>query len=192
MTIRLYVTRHKQTIEQESNREWTGMVRYQPIETSPSPMGQVCRPADARIYHGVRLNGIEGFVDTALLGDNVVILAQSGGNIVRSARPNAAGKFFLAHLNAPAQYTVVFTVDAHVMKANRRPCPNQQYDHRRQHELCADCVRSLSDSHYQRHGGIGSCDGRRNRLHGGKANLWWRSGDRGISPRTAGGRPHNR
>jgi hypothetical protein len=34
------------------------------------------------------LNGIEGFVDTALLGDNVVVSAQSTGNIVRVTRPN--------------------------------------------------------------------------------------------------------
>lgn len=63
------------------------------------------------------LNGIEGFVDTALLGDHVVITAQSGGTIVRAARPNSAGKFLLARLDAPAQYTVVFTADAHVTKA---------------------------------------------------------------------------
>lgn len=60
------------------------------------------------------LNGIDGFVDTALLGNNVVVSAQSGGNIIRVTRPNSAGKFFLAHLDASAQYTVVFTADAHV------------------------------------------------------------------------------
>jgi hypothetical protein len=63
------------------------------------------------------LNGIEGFVDTTVLGDNVVVSAQSGGNIVRVTRPNTAGKFFLARLDAPAQYTVVFTADSHVTKA---------------------------------------------------------------------------
>jgi hypothetical protein len=62
------------------------------------------------------LNGIEGFVDTALLGDNVVVSAQLDGNIVRVTRPNTVGKFFLARLNAPAQYTVVFTADAHTTK----------------------------------------------------------------------------
>jgi hypothetical protein len=59
------------------------------------------------------LNGIDGFVDTALLGNNVVVSAQSGGNIIRVTRPNSAGKFFLAHLDASV-YTVVFTADAHV------------------------------------------------------------------------------
>ena len=62
------------------------------------------------------LNGIEGFVDTALLGNHVVVSAQSGGNIVRVTTPNTAGKFFLARLDAPAQYAVVFTADAHVTK----------------------------------------------------------------------------
>ena len=62
------------------------------------------------------LNGIEGFVDTALLGDNVVVSAQSDENIVRATRPNSTGKFFLARLDAPALYTVVFTADAHVTK----------------------------------------------------------------------------
>jgi Domain of unknown function (DUF4382) len=62
------------------------------------------------------LNGIEGFVDTALLGNNVVVSAQSGGNMVRVTRPSSAGKFFLARLDAPAQYNVVFTANAHVTK----------------------------------------------------------------------------
>ena len=63
------------------------------------------------------LNGIEGFVDTSLLGNNVVVSAQSDGNIVRATRPNSTtGKFFLARLNAPSQYTVVFTANAHVTK----------------------------------------------------------------------------
>ncbi len=62
------------------------------------------------------LNGIEGFVDTALLSSNVVVSAQSSGNLVRVTRPNAEGKFFLARLDASAQYTVVFTADAHVTK----------------------------------------------------------------------------
>ena len=62
------------------------------------------------------LNGIEGVVDTALLSSNVVVSAQSSGNIVRVTRPNSTGKFLLARLDAPAQYTVVFTADAHVTK----------------------------------------------------------------------------
>jgi hypothetical protein len=45
-------------------------------------------------------NGIEGFVDTNLLGSNVVVSAQmNNGEIVRATVPNTAGKFFLAHLD---------------------------------------------------------------------------------------------
>jgi hypothetical protein len=62
------------------------------------------------------LNGIEGFVDTTLLGDNVTVSAQSNGTVVRVTQPNTAGKFLLARLDAPAQYTVVFTADAHTTK----------------------------------------------------------------------------
>ena len=53
------------------------------------------------------LNGIEGFVDTALLGSNVVVSAQVNGESVRATVPNAnslpnpnRGKFFLARLTA--------------------------------------------------------------------------------------------
>jgi hypothetical protein len=62
------------------------------------------------------LNGIEGFVDTTLLGNNVVVSAQSDGNLVRVTRPNSSGRFFLARLDAPDQYTIVFTADAHATK----------------------------------------------------------------------------
>jgi len=63
------------------------------------------------------LNGIEGFVDTNLLGSNVVVSAQvNNGEIVRATVPNTVtGKFFLAHLdptNCPTIcYDVVFTAD---------------------------------------------------------------------------------
>lgn len=62
------------------------------------------------------LNGIEGFVDTNLLGSNVVVSAQmNNGEIVRATVPNTAGKFFLAHLdptNCPTTcYDVVITAD---------------------------------------------------------------------------------
>jgi len=69
------------------------------------------------------LNGIEGFVDTALLGNNVVVSAQMNGEIVRATVPNTTsndpavrGKFFLARLPGypqpggyPAHYDVVIT-----------------------------------------------------------------------------------
>ncbi|HSQ91867.1 MAG TPA: hypothetical protein VLM19_06810 [Nitrospiraceae bacterium] len=62
------------------------------------------------------LNGIEGFVDTNLLGSNVVVLAQMSGEIVRATMPNTStGKFFLARLPAGAgvTYDVVITADSH-------------------------------------------------------------------------------
>lgn len=64
------------------------------------------------------LNGIEGFVDTGLLGNNVIVSAQRNGDIVRATAPNAnplpnlnRGKFFLAHLAAGVNYDVVITAD---------------------------------------------------------------------------------
>jgi len=64
------------------------------------------------------LNGIEGFVDPARLGDHVVVSAQVNGEIVRTTVPNVnplpnpnRGKFFLAHLPAGVNYDVVFTAD---------------------------------------------------------------------------------
>jgi hypothetical protein len=62
------------------------------------------------------LNGIEGFVDSNLLGSNVVVSAQmNNGEIVRATVPNTAGKFLLAHLdptNCPTTcYDVVITAD---------------------------------------------------------------------------------
>ncbi|HEV8329614.1 MAG TPA: DUF4382 domain-containing protein [Nitrospiraceae bacterium] len=61
------------------------------------------------------LNGIEGFVDSNLLGSNVVVSAQmNNGEIVRATVPNTVtGEFFLAHLAAPANYDVVITADGH-------------------------------------------------------------------------------
>ena len=59
------------------------------------------------------LNGIEGFVNTALLNSHVVVSAQVNGNIVRATVPNTVtGKFFLAHLT-PTNHDVVITADAH-------------------------------------------------------------------------------
>ena len=64
------------------------------------------------------LNGIEGFVDTNLLGSNVVVSAQVNGEIVRATVPNAnpipnpnRGKFFLARLTPGVNYDVVITAD---------------------------------------------------------------------------------
>ena len=55
------------------------------------------------------LNGIEGFVDAAVLGDDVRASAQMNGNIVCSTTPNPqTGGFFLARL-APGNYDVVLT-----------------------------------------------------------------------------------
>ena len=60
------------------------------------------------------LNGIEGFVNTNLLGSNVVASAQvNNGEIVRATVPNANGKFFLARLTAGVNYDVVITADSH-------------------------------------------------------------------------------
>ena len=62
------------------------------------------------------LNGIQGFLDTALFpgqvnANNVIVSAQMGGNVVRSTVPNATtGEFFLARL-APGDYDVVITAD---------------------------------------------------------------------------------
>lgn len=57
------------------------------------------------------LNGIDGFVDTALLGSHVTVSAQQNGVVVRSTVPNATtGEFFLARLD-PGTYDVVVTAD---------------------------------------------------------------------------------
>jgi hypothetical protein len=57
------------------------------------------------------LNGIDGFVNPALLDSNVMVSAQVNGVIVRSGAPNSqTGEFFLARL-APGSYDVVITAD---------------------------------------------------------------------------------
>jgi Domain of unknown function (DUF4382) len=59
------------------------------------------------------LNGIDGFVDTALLSSSVMVTAQQNGAIVQSTAPNATtGEFFLARV-APGNYDVVLTADGH-------------------------------------------------------------------------------
>jgi Domain of unknown function (DUF4382) len=63
------------------------------------------------------LNGIDGFVDPTLLGSNVVVSAQTNGEIVRVTRPNSTtAKFFLARLTPGIPYTVVITAAGHVTK----------------------------------------------------------------------------
>jgi hypothetical protein len=57
------------------------------------------------------LNGINGFVDAALLGSNVMVTAQQNGEVVQATAPNTqTGEFLLARL-APGSYDVVFTAD---------------------------------------------------------------------------------
>jgi hypothetical protein len=57
------------------------------------------------------LNGIDGFVDPALLGSHVMVSAQQNGVVVRSTVPNATtGEFFLARLE-PGNYDLVLTAD---------------------------------------------------------------------------------
>lgn len=60
------------------------------------------------------LNGIDGFVDPALLPtSNVLVTAQQGGVVAQTTAPNATtGEFFLARV-APGNYDVVITADAH-------------------------------------------------------------------------------
>jgi hypothetical protein len=59
------------------------------------------------------LNGIDGFVDLALLGSSVMVTAQQNGVIVQSTAPNAqTGAFFLGRL-APGNYDVVVTANGH-------------------------------------------------------------------------------
>jgi hypothetical protein len=57
------------------------------------------------------MNGISGFVSTALLGRSVQVSAQQNGQIVSATTPNATtGEFFLSRL-APGNYDVVITAN---------------------------------------------------------------------------------
>jgi len=58
------------------------------------------------------LNGIDGFIDTTLLGSNIKVTAQQNGEVVRSTAPKATGEFFLTRLPA-GSYDVVVTADGH-------------------------------------------------------------------------------
>jgi hypothetical protein len=57
--------------------------------------------------------GIDGFVDRALLGDNVMVSSEVSGTVIRSTMPDPlTGEFFLSQLAAGA-YDVVITADGH-------------------------------------------------------------------------------
>lgn len=57
------------------------------------------------------LNGINGFVPSALLTQHVMVTAQQNGTIVAATAPNATtGEFYLARL-VPGNYDVVITAD---------------------------------------------------------------------------------
>jgi hypothetical protein len=56
------------------------------------------------------VNGVEGYVSTALLPAHVQVSAQQNGQIVSSTVPDNSGKFFLSRL-APGSYDVVITAD---------------------------------------------------------------------------------
>jgi len=58
------------------------------------------------------LNGIDGFVDTALLGSGVTAGAQHNGAVIRSTTPTSTGEFFLARL-AVGNYEVVRRARGH-------------------------------------------------------------------------------
>ena len=58
------------------------------------------------------LNGIDGFVDTALLGSGVSVSAQQNGTVIRSTTPTSTGEFFLARL-AVGSYDVVLRARDH-------------------------------------------------------------------------------
>jgi len=60
------------------------------------------------------LNGIDGFVDPLMVGNNVMVTAQQNGEIIQSSAPNTqTGEFFLGRLD-PGNYDVVITADGYV------------------------------------------------------------------------------
>ena len=75
----------------------------------PSASGHLLRPAIDMVP--TEKNGIDGFVDKAILGSNVRISAQQNGVVIRSTAPDATtGEFLLARL-APGSYDLVVTAD---------------------------------------------------------------------------------
>ena len=58
------------------------------------------------------LNGIDGFVNTALLGNHVMVSAQQNGVIISATTPDpTTGEFYLTRL-VPGNYDVVITADS--------------------------------------------------------------------------------
>lgn len=58
-------------------------------------------------------NGIRGVVNPALLGSNVMVSAQQGGEVILSAAPDSqTGEFFLSRLT-PGTYVFVMTADGY-------------------------------------------------------------------------------
>ncbi|MBI3527243.1 MAG: DUF4382 domain-containing protein [Betaproteobacteria bacterium] len=63
------------------------------------------------------LNGIKGFVDASLLGNQVMVSAEVNGGVVNSTVPDPqTGEFFLARI-PPGTYDVVITADDHATAA---------------------------------------------------------------------------
>jgi len=58
------------------------------------------------------LNGISGFVDTGLLGSNVMVTAQQNGEVVKTTAPKPNGEFYLTRLPI-GDYDVVITADGY-------------------------------------------------------------------------------
>lgn len=58
------------------------------------------------------LNGIDGFIDPALLSSGAMVSAQQNGVVVRSTVPDSTGKFLLSRLE-PGNYDVVITANDH-------------------------------------------------------------------------------
>ncbi|WP_019139965.1 DUF4382 domain-containing protein [Noviherbaspirillum massiliense] len=59
------------------------------------------------------LNGIDGYVDKALLSSNVMVTAQQNGEVISATAPDKdTGRFYLTRL-APGNYDVVITADDH-------------------------------------------------------------------------------
>ena len=59
------------------------------------------------------LTGIDGFVDTSLLGANVMVSSEVSGTVVRSTVPDQqTGEFIIDHL-AAGSYDLVITADGH-------------------------------------------------------------------------------
>ena len=85
-----------------------------------------------------QLNGIDGFVDTAILGDDVLVSAQANGNVICSTTPNPqTGEFFLSRL-APGNYDVVITANGRATAVIIGvPVANNAKHHHREHQFRA-------------------------------------------------------